>query len=252
MNAEQASPCLAFQVGCPAMSALDLRANRILAALPDGDFAAICEASEVVPLTLRLPLEVPGEPIDKVYFPLSGLASVVLSRGAQRVEVGLIGPEGATGLALILGAAMTPLDCFCFVQGSGQALCLPALEFRRIADGSPALRAQMLLFVLEFHLQVAETALANARGRIEERLARWLLMMHDRIGETTLQLTHEFLSQMLGVRRPGVTTALQSLEEQRLIRSNRAKIVVLDRAGLIERANGFYSGPPPAKLASGL
>jgi len=232
------------------MSSLDLRANRILAALPDGDFAAICEASEVVPLTLRMPLEIPGEPIANIYFPLSGLASVVLSRGTQRVEVGIIGPEGVTGIALILGAATAPLECF--IQGAGRALCVPAPLFRRIAARSPVLHDQTLLFVLEFHLQLAETALANARGRIEERLARWLLMMHDRIGETTLHLTHEFLSQMLGVRRPGVTTALQSLEEQRLIRSNRAKIVVLDRAGLIERANGFYSGPPPAKLASGL
>ena len=77
-------------------------------------------------------------------------------------------------------------------------------------------------------------------------------MTHDRVGETTLHLTHDFLSQMLGVRRPGVTTALQSLEEQRLIRSNRAKIVVLDRAGLIERASGFYGGPSPAKLTSGI
>jgi CRP-like cAMP-binding protein len=230
------------------MSTVDLRENRILAALPDADVEAIRAVSELVPLTLRLPLEVPGAPIEHVFFPLSGLASVVLVRGAQRVEVGIIGSEGATGLSLLLGATTTPLDCF--VQAVGRALCLPSAEFLRLADERPALRAQMLLFVLEFHLQLAETALANARGRIEERLARWLLMTHDRLGETTLHLTHEFLSQMLGVRRPGVTTALQSLEEQRVIRSNRAKILVLDRVGLMERANGLYGGPPPAKLIS--
>jgi CRP-like cAMP-binding protein len=228
------------------MKNIEPAANRILAGLPPEDTAAICEASEVIELTLGLQLEVGGEPISGVFFPLAGIASVVLVRGTQRVEVGLIGKEGVTGTALALGATATPLDCF--VQAAGRALRLPTSAYRDLTARRPALREQMLVFMLEFHLQLAETALANARGRIDERLARWLLMTHDRIGETTLNLTHEFLSQMLGVRRPGVTMALQSLEEQRVIRSQRGRIVLLDRAGLIERAAGFYAAAPPPKL----
>lgn len=232
------------------MKNIEPTANRILADLPPADAAAICEASDIVDLTLGLSLERAGQPISGIYFPLSGIASVVHVRGTHRVEVGLIGKEGVTGVALALGATATPLDCF--VQAVGRALRLPTADFRDLTERRPALKAQMHLFMLEFHLQLAETALANARGRIEERLARWLLMTHDRIGETTLQLTHEFLSQMLGVRRPGVTTALQSLEEQRVIRSQRGRVVLLDRAGLIERAAGFYTGAPPPRLVPSL
>ena len=224
--------------------------NRILAALPPGDAQAVMEGAEFVDLPLGLPLEHAHVPIDGIYFPLAGIASVMLVRGEDRVEVGLVGREGATGLAIALGGESTPLDVV--VQASGHALSLSSSRLRTLVQERPALRSQLLLFMLEFHLQLAETALANARGRIEERLARWLLMTHDRIGEPTLQLTHEFLSQMLGVRRPGVTTALQSLEEQRLIRSQRGRVVILDRAGLVARAAGFYLGPPPPKLLAAL
>lgn len=229
------------------MRNIDARQNRLLAALPGEGLAAVSDAAEVVDLPLGLNLEVAGLPIPAVYFPLSGIASVVLLRGGHRVEVGLIGREGATGLAVALGGTKTSLETV--VQAVGQALAVPAAHMRDLLERDRLLRAQMHLFVLEFHLQLADTALANARGRIEERLARWLLMMQDRTGETTLNLTHDFLSQMLGVRRPGVTTALHALEERRLIRSQRGRVVLLDRPGLEERAANFYPGAPPAHLA---
>lgn len=228
------------------MRNIDPRENRILAALPPADTAAVIEGAEVVDLPLGLLLEHAHAPIDGIYFPLSGIASVILVRGEDRIEVGLVGREGVTGLAIALGGESTPLDVV--VQAAGRALALSSSRLRTLVQERPALRSQMLLFTLEFHLQLAETALANARGRIEERLARWLLMTQDRIGEPTLQITHEFLSQMLGVRRPGVTTALHSLEEQHLIRSQRGRVVILDRTGLVGRAAGFYAGPPPPKL----
>lgn len=228
------------------MQATDSRHNRLLAALPEADRAALCANAEAIELPLGFPLEDAGEPIGRVYLPLAGIVSVVMVRGSHRVEAGLIGPEGATGLAVTLGATSTPLESV--VQAAGRALALPSGRFRKLVDERPALREQMLLFALEFHLQLAETALSNARGRIEERLARWLLMMHDRVGASTLNLTHEFLSQMLGVRRPGVTTAVHALEELRLVRSQRGRIVLLDRDGLIRHAAGFYVGPPPSAL----
>jgi CRP-like cAMP-binding protein len=224
------------------MKSSSLSSKRILASLSEEDAQAVTQVGEVVPLTLRTPIEIPHRHINWVYFPLSGLASVVLSRGNNSVEVGIVGFDGMTGHSLLFGISSTPLGCF--VQSEGHALRVPALRLRELLTTHPALHEQALRYVFEFHLQLTETALANARGRIEERLARWLLMTQDRIGGPTLHLTHEFLSQMLGVRRPGVTTALQSLEEQRVIRSNRAKVTVIDRAGLIERSNGFYMGPP--------
>jgi CRP-like cAMP-binding protein len=92
-------------------------------------------------------------------------------------------------------------------------------------------------------IQAAHTALANGRAKIEERLARWLLMAHDRADGDELAVTHEFLSIMLGVRRPGVTVALNTLETRGLVRGERATVVILDRKGLIEMTNGFYGTP---------
>jgi CRP-like cAMP-binding protein len=105
------------------------------------------------------------------------------------------------------------------------------------------MRSLFLKFVQVFMVQTAHTAIANARARLDQRLARWVLMAHDRIGTETLELTHEFLSLMLGVRRAGVTEALQSLKRQKLIDTGRNKIVLRDRKGILRIAQGFYGVP---------
>jgi CRP-like cAMP-binding protein len=110
-------------------------------------------------------------------------------------------------------------------------------------DKSETLRPLLLKFVQAFMVQTSHTAIANARSRIDQRLARWILMAHDRIGNDTLFLTHEFLSLMLGVRRAGVTEALQSLKRQKLIDNGRNTIVVLDRAGIVRTAGSSYGLP---------
>jgi CRP-like cAMP-binding protein len=113
---------------------------------------------------------------------------------------------------------------------------------------SPSLRISFLHFAQAFMVQTAHTAVANARGKLEERLARWLLMAHDRVDGDELPLTHEFLALMLGTRRPGVTVAFRLLEQKGLVSTKRALIVIDDRAGLIELAAEFYGVPEAESL----
>ena len=153
-------------------------------------------------------------------------------------EVGLIGREGMSGLSVLLGTDRSPNDTI--FQHVGVGLRITAVELRKAMLKSAPLRRQLQLYVHSFLIQVTQTARANARNKIEERLARWLLMAHDRLGTDELTITHEFLSVMLGVRRPGVTVALSLLEKSGLISTDRGVISVLDRTGLKRAANGAY------------
>jgi CRP-like cAMP-binding protein len=169
----------------------------------------------------------------------SSIASVV-AHGAHRgdVEVGLIGREGVSGLAVVMGTDRSPNDTYIQVAGSGRRMTVEAL--RQAMDESSTLRQVLLLYSHAFAIQTAQTALANGRNKLEERLARWLVMAHDRLDGDELHLTHEFLAVMLGVRRPGVTLALNLLEKAGLITVGRGAIIVNDRDGLVESANGAY------------
>lgn len=218
--------------------------NRLLAAMPEADAAALAPHLERVPLELRMPIERPGEPIAHVYFPLAGMGSVVAvgdRRRDQRVEAGIFGPEGVSGVPRILGADRSPHECF--VQMPGEALRLPADALRAAMDERPGVRRVLLLYAQAWTTQVAHTALAQARAKLEERLARWLVMSHDRAGGCELALTHEFLSLMLGVRRAGVTVATHLLEERGLIQARRGAVAIIDREGLVEAADGAYGVP---------
>ena len=189
--------------------------------------------------------ERPNRRIDAVYFPEVGFASVVAvqSKGKQ-VEVGLIGREGMTGLPIVLGNHRSPHATY--IQMPGRGKCIPAAELRKATQTSVSLRDSLLKFVQAFGVQTTHTAICNARSRLDVRLARWLLMAQDRVGDDTLTLTHEFLSLMLGVRRPGVTEALHALRKQGLIAYGRGQIRVKDRKGL-ERAAGEAYGTPEAE-----
>ena len=155
----------------------------------------------------------------------------------------MIGREGMTGLPIVLGNHRSPHATY--IQASERA-CVPAAELRKATQTSVSLRNSLLKFVQAFGVQTTHTAISNARSRLDVRLARWLLMAHDRIGDDTLSLTHEFLSLMLGVRRPGVTEALHALRERGLIAYGRGQIVVKDRKGM-ERMAGEAYGTPEAE-----
>ena len=216
-----------------------MSSNRILAGLPRQDFALIEPHLEPVDLPIRKTLETRRKRIDHVYFPESGFASVV-ANGSDKpsIEVGIIGREGMTGLAVVLGGDRAQHSTYIQVAGNGQRVS--AARLREVDEQSPALHRAMLRYAYAFLAQTTTTALANGRSKIEERLARWLLMAHDRLGGETLALTHEFLGLMLGTHRPGVTLALQGLERAGFITTRRGKITILDRKALEKSSNGTY------------
>jgi CRP-like cAMP-binding protein len=192
-------------------------------------------------MPVRMELEVANEPIPHVYFPSSAITSIVAGAGEERIEVGLVGRDGMTGINIVLGADTTPHECFVQIAGDGHRIAVP--EIRSALEEDPAVRRHFLLYARSFMLQTAQTALANGRCTIEERLARWLLMSQDRLDGNDVPLTHEFLSLMLGVRRPGVTVALQSLEAAKLIRNTRGCVTILNRSKLVDIAGTAYSTP---------
>lgn len=221
--------------------------NSLLQALAERDMSMVAPHLTAIDLPVRLELEHPGRAIQHVFFPNSGIASVV-ANGARKkqLEVGIIGREGMTGLMVVLGNDRSPHTTYMQVAGEGQRIA--ADDLRKLMRESPAIRDVMLRFVQAFMIQATHTAISNGSAKLEERLARWLLMAHDRIDGDVLPLVHEFLALMLGVRRPGVTVAIHSLEAQGLIHAERGVITVMDREGLEEIANASY-GTPEAEYA---
>jgi CRP-like cAMP-binding protein len=213
--------------------------NKILATMAQEDYDALTAVLEPIRLPLRTYLVEPDKPIDFVYFMEQGIASVVaLTRSKRRIEVGLIGREGLSGTSVLLGTDRTPHECF--IQMSGEALRVSTGDLSRAVEERPNLHRHLLRFVQAFTVQVAQTALSNGSYTLEERLARWLLMCHDRVDGDVLFTTHEFLSIMLGVRRPGVTEALHILEGAHIIKAERGLVTILDRAKLEQVAGESY------------
>jgi CRP-like cAMP-binding protein len=216
--------------------------NRHLNKVSPNDLALLSPRLERVQLAVKDRLELPSQPIENAYFFESGLSSVVaIGKGDKRIEVGITGREGMTALMVVHGNDQSPYETF--VQIAGEAMRLSADDLRDAMATSPTLRNVLLHYAQAFLIQTAHTAVANGHAKLEERLARWLLMAHDRIDGDELPLRHEFLSLMLGVRRAGVTVALHELEGQGLIRANRARILVVDRQGLEQVAEGIYGVP---------
>jgi CRP-like cAMP-binding protein len=219
--------------------------NRLLQALSSSDIELL--APHLMTVVLRVPhdLERPNRTIGDVYFPDTGIASVVaLNPDGKRVEVGVIGSEGMSGAAVILGNEQSPHSTY--IQIAGRGMRISADNLREAMGGSASLRALLLLYVQTFLMQTAHTAVANARATLPQRLARWLLMAHDRVAHDKLVLTHEFLSLMMGVRRAGVTEALHELGRLKLTKATRGEIIILNRRG-IEKVAGSYYGVPEAE-----
>lgn len=218
------------------------QSNRLLKALSPRDWNLISPHLVLTPLKVRDEFERPNRVIEEVCFPETGIASVVAEhRGGRRIEIGIVGCEGVTGSAVVLGSDRTPHSTYMQVAGEGYRL--PASTLRELLSKSPALQGLLLKYVQALMVQTAHTAIANARATLSERLARWLLMAHDRVPGNDLALTHEFLSLMLAVRRPGVTEALKSLEDAGLIECARGQITVLDRKAIEKHAGSYYGVP---------
>jgi CRP-like cAMP-binding protein len=211
----------------------------MLRSLPQDDLRALAEHLERVEFAQHDVLFRPNEHIEMVTFPESGIFSLVIqSSDGRRVEAGLFGRDGLSDGWIAAGIDRVPLECFVQVAGSG--LRMKSAELGALSQERPAISRMLSLWVHLLGLQTAQTALANGNYNVEERLARWLLMCQDRLGRNEIQLTHDFLSTMLAVRRSSVTLSIHLLEGSRLISAKRGNITILDREALIGIADGCY------------
>ena len=214
--------------------------NGALAGLPREDLAFLLPRLERVDLPIRAVLASPNVPISHAYFVQRGMISLVqpLQDGTM-VEVGLIGREGFVGVPLVLGTKADAVEAM--VQIAGTALRIPASGLQEAIRARPTLAAPLLRFAHALLVQIAQTAACNGRHNLEERLARWLLMAGDRARDGTFQLSHEFLSMMLGARRPGITVAMGVFRRAGLISNSHHHIAILDRPGLEAAACECYA-----------
>jgi CRP-like cAMP-binding protein len=205
--------------------------NHLLAALPAADLARLWPRFERVELPERHVLHSADEPMTAVHFPESGwLSMVTILEDGDVAEIGLVGREGMVGLPLLLGSDRAPMEAL--VQARCTMLRLSAAALREELEQSAALRMVLLRYALAFITQVSQTGACNGRHRVEQRLARWILMAHDRSDGDDFPMTHEFLSMMLGVRRAGISVAAGRLQKAGLIRYRSGHMLVADRPGL--------------------
>ncbi|WP_264051611.1 Crp/Fnr family transcriptional regulator [Methylobacterium flocculans] len=221
--------------------------NRLLQRMSVDDYALLQPCLKLLPTRMRQTLIRPYEPVTQLFFPEVGYTSVVADVAGSRIEVGVIGREGLVGLSpVLLDSVSAPYHEF--VQCPGEVLVVSTAHFRAAVDRSSTLRTLMLRYLQTTLIQARHTAYANAAYTIDVRLARWLLICHDRLDGDDIPVTHEFLSIMLGVRRSGATLAVQTLESNLLIKARRGCITVLNREGLVALADGCY-GVPEAEYA---
>ncbi len=216
--------------------------NGLITLLPETEQRSFMRRLQRVHLPRGLQIAQAGKPLESVYFLSSGIGSVLaVSETGQKAEAGMFGREGFAPTASSVGANTNPYDIV--MQVEGYAHRLPVVAFQDIVATSTAFSNLLSRYVYVFAAQVAYTALANAAFKIDQRLARWVLMCHDRLDTDNMPITHEFISLMLAVRRPSVTTALHILEGEGLIRSERGRVVVKDRPGLEQYSAGSYGQP---------
>jgi CRP-like cAMP-binding protein len=215
--------------------------NRLLKALSSEDRSLLEPHLVRDTFPQRHHFEFADTPITQICFPETLVTSVVGKQGDLLVEIGLIGCEGMTGTAVMLGADRSINASF--VQIAGVGLHIAMSDFQNAVQKSPSMNAVFLKYAQVLMLQTGHTAIANSVGKLPERLARRLLMAHDRVGGNTLKLTHEFLSIMLAVRRAGVTETVQELQKSGLVAWDRGAVEILNRKGLERIAGTFYGAP---------
>jgi CRP-like cAMP-binding protein len=213
--------------------------NSILAALPADEYERIASVLTPVALELGQILYEPHEPIRQVYFPITMVTSLVtILEDGSTVEAGIIGSSGMVGIPVVLGAESSSSQAI--IQHSGDALMMPVDSLKNELRRGGQLQQLLLRFTHTLFTQVSQTAACNRLHTVEERLARWLLMIHDRVQEDEFMLTQEFIATMLGSRRAGVTVAAGTLASAGLIGYKRGHIRILNREGLEEASCECY------------
>jgi CRP-like cAMP-binding protein len=214
--------------------------NHLIELLPRKDRLRLLALCEPIQLVFAEVLCEAGQQTRFVYFPVDGFISLLAQSGdEQALEVGMVGREGMLGVQLSMGVATVPLHAL--VQGSGSAWRVPSRAFRGELTRSAALQRCIDRYVYVLMLQLTASASCLRFHEIGPRLARWLLMSHDRAGADTFRVTQEFLAYMLGVRRVGVTGAASALQRGKLIRYRRGELTILDRPGLEAAACSCYA-----------
>ena len=220
-----------------------LAQNLLLRRLSDADFASLSPALARVALAQGECLVRAGEPIAYLHFLGSGVASVVSARSdGVQVELAVIGKEGVTGTAALLGAFSAPNDTLSQVDHA-YAQRIATEDMLAAMANSASLRETMLRFVQTIIVQMGNNAAANVSDRLNARLARWLLMCHDRVEGDDIAITHRFMASMIGAPRTAVTAALHALESDRLVKAQRGVVIVIDRRGLEALAGSGYGTP---------
>lgn len=221
--------------------------NRLLRLLPPEGFLLLRPSFEPVTFRTGEVIAQPGEPIDHVYFPERGIISVLVHGGDRAaLEVGVFGRDGMGPTAVLLGSDSTPHEYVCQAAGSG--LRIPSNDLRTAVAANVSLQTIFFRYCQALHVQTAHVALSHSNHTVEERVARRLLVGHDRVDGDDVHLTHELLSRILALQRSGVTRALQGLERREIITARRGTLTITDRAKLEQVARGSY-GPPEAEYA---
>jgi CRP-like cAMP-binding protein len=205
--------------------------NHLLAVIPPSEFRELKAHLTTVDLHAKDRLAEPNRPIEAVYFPLDAVLSMAaVGRDEEAVEVGSVGCEGMTGLAVLLGAEQSTTRMV--VQVAGQAERMDAAVLQREARRNEHFRGLLHLYVQAFMTQIAQSTACNRLHAAEQRLARWLLICRDRVGRDEMPITQETMAVMLGVRRATVTEAASRLQREGLIRYRRGVVAIMDRPGL--------------------
>lgn len=216
---------------------VDPRANQLLRGLSDAEYRRLRPALEPVRLPRSAELEAANEEVKFVYFPTSGVASIVATgESGELVDTAMIGREGMTGLSVFLGTDQSPLRTIVQVPLTAVRMGADALRAEIVRGGT-------LVRLLQRHTQVvmitmAQLILCNRTHRLDQRAARWLLQVDDRVDERPFGVTQEFLAQMIGVQRPALSVAMRQFKETGLIHYSRGQVSIADREGLLARSCG--------------
>jgi CRP-like cAMP-binding protein len=213
----------------------ELRRNVLLHALPMEELGRIAEDFEPVHLPRPTELDVPNEEIEYVYFPTAGIASIVaLGENGESVDTTMVGREGMTGLAVFLGTGQMPVRTMVQVPLDGFRLKADALRAELNRGG--ALVALLNRYTQVVMVSMAQLILCNRVHRLEQRAARWLLQVDERVDEAPFDVTQEFLAEMIGAHRPSISLAIRQFKDDGLIKHSRGRITIADREGLHARA----------------
>jgi CRP-like cAMP-binding protein len=213
--------------------------NRILSALPAGEYETLLPHLEHVELPIGVTLYMPDEPIRYVYFPNSGMLSLVsMTNEGEMIEIGMVSNEGMAGVPIIFGIDRVPYQVEVQIEGYG--LKLKAEVLKEAFNDRGVIHTLLLRYAYLLIAQITQSAVCNRFHTVRERLCKWLLVARDRVKSNEFTLTQEDLSEMIGSHRPNVTVAARALQKAGLIRYRRGKITILDPAGLENSACECY------------